>query len=88
MEEIRAREKVFSTDAAVWTIDTWDASVLGIIRSYEGEKLIALFNFGDQDKTAWINEEGIYEDLITGRQMEGKAVPIPKGGMYWLKQIK
>ena len=88
MEEIRAREKVFSTDAAVWTIDTWDASVLGIIRSYEGEKLIALFNFGDQDKTAWINEEGIYEDLITGQQMEGKAVPIPKGGMYWLKQIK
>ena len=56
--------------------------------SYEGVKLIGLFNFGDQDKTAWINEEGIYEDLITGRQMEGKAVPIPKGGMYWLKQIK
>ena len=85
LETVRMRKKVFCGDADVWTVDTWDKSILGIIRANEEEKLIALFNFSEFDKTAWINEEdGIYTDLITGREMEARGVNIPAYGVYWL----
>ena len=53
LETVRMRKKVFCGDADVWTVDTWDKSILGIIRANEEEKLIALFNFSEFDKTAW-----------------------------------
>jgi amylosucrase len=46
---------------------------------------VALFNFSEYDKVAWINEEdGMYRDLITGREMEARGVQIPAYGCYWL----
>lgn len=85
LENIRKEKKVFCTDADVWTIDTWDKSILGIVRVNEEEKLVAIFNFSEFDKTAWINEDdGMYTDLITGRRMEAKGVNIPSYGVYWL----
>ena len=62
-----------------------DDSILGLIKEKNGEKLVALFNFSEYDKVAWINEEdGMYEDLISGRQMEARGVQIPAFGCYWL----
>lgn len=85
LETIRAQYPVFCTDAQVWTIDTWDDSILGLVREYGEEKVIALFNFSEFDKVAWINEEdGMYTDLISGRAMEAKGVEIPAYGVYWL----
>lgn len=85
MEEIRAKHAVFDTQAEVWTLDTWDDSVLGVGRYLNGEKLIALFNFSGQDKTAWIDEEdGEYTDLLTGAVMEARGVQIPAYGIWWL----
>ena len=85
LETIRAQYPVFCTDARVWTIDTWDDSILGLVREYGEEKVIALFNFSEFDKVAWINEEdGMYTDLILGRAMEAKGVEIPAYGVYWL----
>ena len=85
LESIRAQFPVFCTDAEVWTIDTWDDAVLGLVRRSGEEKLIALFNFSEFDKVAWINEEdGMYTDLISGRAMEAKGVEIPAYGVYWL----
>ena len=85
MEKIRKKESVFGSDVNVWTIDTWDDSILGLIRADEKEKLIALFNFSGQDKTAWINEDdGEYTDLLSGRKMQAKGVDIPGYGVYWL----
>ena len=84
LETIRAQVPVFCTDARVWTIDTWDDSILGLVREYGEEKVIALFNFSEFDKVAWINEEdGMYTDLISGRAMEAKGVEIPAYGVYW-----
>ena len=58
---------------------------LGLVRVYEDEKLVALFNFSEQEKTAWINEEdGTYTDLISGKEMEAKGVTMPGYGVYWL----
>lgn len=89
LESIRAQFPVFCTDAEVWTIDTWDDAVLGLVRRSGEEKLIALFNFSEFDKVAWINEEdGMYKDLISGRRMEAKGVQIPAYGVYWLMREK
>ena len=85
LEKIRKEHPVFYSKADVWTIDTWEDSVLGLVRVYEDEKLVALFNFSEQEKTAWINEEdGTYTDLISGKEMEAKGVTMPGYGVYWL----
>lgn len=89
LESIRAQFPVFCTEAEVWTIDTWDDAVLGLVRRSGEEKLIALFNFSEFDKVAWINEEdGMYKDLISGRRLEAKGVQIPAYGVYWLMREK
>ncbi len=89
LEEIRKREKVFMTEADMRTLETWEGGVLGLVRESEGEKLIGLFNFSEQDRTAWINEEdGMYEDLLSGDVMEAKGVNIRAYGFYYLKRQK
>ncbi len=89
LEEIRKKEKVFMTEADMRTLETWEGGVLGLVRESEGEKLIGLFNFSEQDRTAWINEEdGMYEDLLSGDVMEAKGVNIRAYGFYYLKRQK
>ena len=89
LEKIRKTEKVFVSYADTWTIETWEKGVLCIGRYYEGEKIIGVFNFSEYDKTAWINEtDGMYKDLITGREMEAKGVDIPAYGYYYLKKAE
>ena len=87
LEEIRRNEKVFVSYGEVWTIETWEPSVLCIARAFEGEKIIGIFNFSEYDKTAWINEQdGEYKDLISGRKMKAAGVDIPAFGFYYLKK--
>ncbi len=89
LEAIRKREQVFVSEADVRTIETWDPAVLCIERRYGEEKLIALFNFSEFDKTAWINEtDGEYVELISGRRMTASGVDIPSYGFYYLKKIQ
>ena len=46
-----------------------------------------MFNFSEYDKTAWINEDdGMYVDLISGKEMEARGVNIPAFGFYYLKK--
>ncbi len=84
MVDLRAMHPVFLNQAAVWTADTYDKAVLCVNRTFEDEKLTALFNFAGEERTAWIREEGMYVDLISGERMEGKAVRLPAYGMRWL----
>ncbi len=87
LEEIRKQEKVFVSYADAWTIETWDPSLLCIARQFEGEKIVGIFNFSEFDKTAWINErDGMYEDMISGGEMEAAGVNIPAYGFYYLKR--
>lgn len=87
LEEIRKTEKVFVSYADTWTIETWEQGVLCIGRYFEGEKIIGIFNFTEFDKTAWINEtDGMYTDLISGREMAASGVNIPAFGYYYLKK--
>lgn len=85
----RKSHSVFMCNAAVRTVDTWDNGVLGIIRENDSEKLIELYNFSENGRIAWINEEdGIYTDLISGITMEAKAVDVPPFGCFWLLRGK
>lgn len=85
MIEIRSRYKVFETGADMWTLETWENNVLAIGRYLDGEKVIALFNFSEEPRMAWINEEdGEYEDLFTGKKMKASGIMMPAYGYYWL----
>lgn len=88
LETIRKNEKAFMSNADTWTIETYEREVLCIGRYYEGEKIIGLFNFSEHNKTAWINEnDGEYEELLTGRKMKACGVDIPAYGFYYLKKV-
>ena len=85
LEEIRKSEKAFVSYAATWTIETWDQSVLCIGRYYEGEKIIGLFNFSEQDRTAWINEtDGLYEDMLNAYREEERGPGSRHTGVQFL----
>ncbi len=88
LENIRRREKVFVANAELRTLETWEQSVLCVERSFEGEKILGIFNFSEYDKTAWINvRDGNYEDLISGRIRDAAAVDIPGLSFFYLKRI-
>ena len=63
LEKARKAHSVFNSDVALRTIDTWDSSILALVRENEEEKFIGIYNFSEYDKVAWINEEdGMYKD--------------------------
>ena len=82
--ELRRDNPVFDPDADTWVLETHNPHVLGIGRYKDGEKLLALFNFGDHDETAWINEEETYREMIRGYETEGKGVGVPSRDFVWL----
>ena len=85
LEQIRRQENVFSQEAEVYTYDVHNDSILGILREYKGERFIALFNFSEREQTAWMQEEGIFRDLINGEITEMKD-PVLKGyDFVWVK---
>lgn len=84
LEKIRAKYKVFESQADTWIVEPYNDHILGIGRYYDGEKLIALFNFSDQDETAWVNEPEHYTDLLTGEPRDAKGVGIPAYDFAWL----
>lgn len=85
LEKLRKEHKAFVSYADAWTLETYDQAVLAMGRYYDEEKIIGIFNFSEQDKTAWINEQdGMYVDLITGKQMYARGVDVPAYSFYWL----
>ena len=80
---------VFNSEVPIRTIDTWDDSILALVRENDDEKFIGIYNFSEFDKVAWINEDdGMYADLISGRELEAKGVQIPAFGCFWLCRRK
>lgn len=85
LEQIRRQENVFSQEAEVYTYDVHNDSILGILREYKGERFIALFNFSENEQTAWMQEEGSFRNLVNGEIVEVKD-PVLKGYEFvWMK---
>ena len=86
MEDVRASHDVFSCNANVYTIETGCASVLGIVREYEGHELRAFFNFSNMDQLIWTMPEDqadIYTDLISGKTLHELGAVMPRYGCWW-----
>ena len=83
--EIRKREKVFDGSADTWLVETNNDRVLGIGRYNDGDKLIGLFNFSENEETVYLKEEETYTDLITNKEVSLKQVTIRPGCFLWAK---
>ena len=89
LKSIRASHPVFAPEVPAHTVETWERALLALVRETSEEKLICIYNFSDQDKVAWINEQdGTYTDLLTGVQRDAQAVEIPAFGFIWLMHTK
>ncbi len=65
LEEGRLSDRIFSSDADVYTIETHNQSVLGMIRMHGEERVIGLFNFSNAKQNVWIVEfEDGYRDFF------------------------
>ena len=84
LEARRAEHAAFDTEADTWILDTGNNHILGIGRYYRKEQILALFNFGAEDATAWLRDEKEYTDLIDGTVSDAGAVKVPAGGFRWL----
>ena len=84
LEQIRAEYCVFENEADAWIIEPWNDHILGIGRYYNGEKLLAFFNFSENEQIAWVNEREDYYDLVTGERKKAKAITIPGYDFVWL----
>ncbi len=84
MEKLRGEHSVFDSKADVWLLFTGDNQVLGIARSAGKEKMLALFNFADEDRTAWIEDPSMYTDMRTGEKMKAMTVPVRAKDYRWL----
>ena len=84
LETLRASHRVFDGHADQWLVDTQDIGVLGIGRYNDGEKLVALFNFAETEKTVAVDELGDYTDMLTGEPMDKSAVVLPPAGFVWM----
>ena len=82
LEQLRRQEKAFSSRADFWTWDTGSDQVLGLGRYYQGEKLLGLFNFGEETRV--VLPSGRAAELLTGKEAHG--VTLPRFGWSWLKQ--
>ena len=84
LETLRTENRVFSGEADTWILDTQDDRVLGIGRYCHGQKLLALFNFGDKEVILRLGETESYTDLVTGLPRSAWAVALPPKGFAWL----
>ena len=84
LETLRAEHRVFDGAADTWIVNTANDHVLGVGRYYKGEKLVALFNFGEWDERIDLSELGSYTDLLSGEDVDKHAVDLPSGGFRWL----
>jgi amylosucrase len=84
LETRRAEHIAFDTEADTWILDTGNNHIVGIGRYYRKEQILALFNFGSEDATAWLRDEKEYTDLMDGTVGDAGAVKVPAGGFRWL----
>ena len=83
-EKIRAAYPVFDGDADVWILNTGNDQVLGIGRYFNGEKLLAVFNFSGNAQTVSVPDGEMYRDLADGKRCRAGSIKVPAGGYRWL----
>ena len=83
LETVRAENDVFVSQANFYPIVTGSNNVLGIFREYEGERLVALFNFSEHPQKVPFDIEQDYTDLFTGEKRAEKDIELKPYGFLW-----
>ena len=83
-EKARAEHEVFDGNADVWILNTGNDQVLGIGRYFNGEKLLAVFNFSGNPQTVSVPDGDTYRDLADGKCCRTGTLRIPAGGYRWI----
>ena len=87
IEELRRSHCVFDAAADAWLLDTNSDQVLGIGRWQNGEKLLALFNFSDEEQEIRMGNPERYIDLWTGEPRNADVLRLPAGDFAWLLKL-
>ena len=84
LEDLRCIHPVFHTEADVWLPDSANDRVLVIGRYNQGEQLLALFNFSEEEEAVQLYDNNLYKDLLNGGVSDAGEVRIPGSGFRWL----
>ena len=83
LETIRAENEVFAAQANFYPIVTGSENVLGLCREYGGQKLLALFNFCESDRTVSFENKRAFTDLFTGTKHTKKHIVLTPYAFLW-----
>ena len=83
LETVRAENKVFMAQADFYPIQTGSPNVLGLHREYGDQKLIALFNFCEGERTVSLGKKCSFTDLYTGEKHTKKLIALKPYGFLW-----
>ena len=85
LETIRAAEPAFRADAEVHSLQTGSDQVLGVVRIWEQEQVVALFNFSEVPQVISLCRK-TFTDLMTGKPVEPDRLELPAYGFLWAKR--
>ena len=84
MADLKFKYRPFDGEADVWTEETYDTALLCVCRKSGNEMVTGIFNFSNEDRTAWIDMgEFTWKDLFTGEKRVLRGVPVPARGYAW-----
>ena len=81
--DIRFNNDAFVSCAEFYPIETGSANVLGLYREYGRQKLLALFNFCDEERAITFERKRSYTDLFTGEKHMSKRIELKPYGFVW-----
>ena len=84
LEKCRAENSVFGTNAGFWTVNTGSDSVLGICREAENNRLLAYFNFSENEQTVFPGGTKSAKDLLSGDEVCADSLQLKPYGFIWL----
>lgn len=83
LASIRGKNAIFNSDADVYTIETHNDSVLGMIRIKDGNRMIGLFNFSKSEERVEIYEfSDQYINAFSGKKLKRERNVILKPYEY------
>ena len=85
LESVRRKEPLFHASVPFHPADTWDDSLLCLVRRDGDDKLIGLFNFSEFEKQVdFLENAGGVQDIVEGTAVNGH-VTLEAFGFRWLK---
>lgn len=88
LEILRTKKKVFDADADCQVLDAGDDAVLGLMRTKAEEQMIGLYNFHDMERKITLDQDGIWKNMLSGKEQDVHTVTLPGHGFVWLEKTK